>query len=476
MALQSGVTPPRVAPVQASLESRLGQQAHGFAAPSALQLLQSPTAGRWVLGTTLAALAGAVGARQRSREGKVRDRGLQVLVRRAEGGDSSPQEPAPGQSDVTGEDDSVQALKWEDDSALFAALRKRAQELEASGQEQATLIAKNWSEGRAEVRPVVLADDWVRRVTLMDDDLFVGTASSGVRHYRIRGKEAELVKKFRVKGNCEQMVPADHQGGADPETSITSLAWDGCYLAAGLAGSKVQLWDAEGTLILDAPVAQQGQATYVLLIEGYLYAACGRYLRRWRLSAFRNAVGETDPNDQEGAVLADELGARAHCLAVGPNGTVVVGLGSGAIELRDAETLARIGEKVVHENPVSAVLLVKNSLVTGDARGEVISWKFPEDLSSTSMWEPDWRCSKHTERIVQIALGGGDVLLTGALDGSLRTWQADTGREIYRMGGHKVWLGSVIVTPDKGTMVTDGRDNAVYLYDFRPARSGVGER
>jgi hypothetical protein len=34
------------------------------------------------------------------------------------------------------------------------------------------------------------------------------------------------------------MVPADHQAQADPETSITSMAWNGRYLCAGLAGEE----------------------------------------------------------------------------------------------------------------------------------------------------------------------------------------------------------------------------------------------
>ena len=33
-------------------------------------------------------------------------------------------------------------------------------------------------------------------------------------------------------------LPADHQAQADPETSITSMAWNGRYLCAGLAGEE----------------------------------------------------------------------------------------------------------------------------------------------------------------------------------------------------------------------------------------------
>ena len=38
------------------------------------------------------------------------------------------------------------------------------------------------------------------------------------------------------QGNPSRMVPADHQAEVDPETSITSLVWNGRYLFAGLAG------------------------------------------------------------------------------------------------------------------------------------------------------------------------------------------------------------------------------------------------
>mmetsp|Transcript_155250 Transcript_155250/g.498077 ORF Transcript_155250/g.498077 Transcript_155250/m.498077 type:complete len:772 (+) Transcript_155250:336-2651(+) len=138
---------------------------------------------------------------------------------------------------------SLESVMHPDDSALLAELRSRANLLKAEEEEQAEEVAFNWQEGRAMVASLAV-DDWVRRVTILGDDLFVGTASSGVRRYRVGEQSAR--QRYEVGGDPMQAVVADHPAGSDPETSVTSLSFDGRWLAAGLAGGRLHIWAAEG--------------------------------------------------------------------------------------------------------------------------------------------------------------------------------------------------------------------------------------
>ena len=97
----------------------------------------------------------------------------------------------------------------EDDEAFFAAFRKRAQEVEQQALQRRAAIDKNWKDGRADVKVGAIANDWVRRVILVDDELFVGTATRGIQRYGLGGDEPRQI--FSVSGDPTRMVPADHQ-------------------------------------------------------------------------------------------------------------------------------------------------------------------------------------------------------------------------------------------------------------------------
>ncbi|CAJ1377949.1 unnamed protein product [Effrenium voratum] len=132
-----------------------------------------------------------------------------------------------------------------DDELLLRSLQKRIQEVGVQEKARRAVVDRHWREGKAQVRPAALVNDWVRRVLLVGEDLFVGTASSGVRRYHLG--EEEPLSSFLVQGDPSHSVAADHLAEVDPETSVTSLAWDGLrgLLCAGLAGGRLQVW-AEG--------------------------------------------------------------------------------------------------------------------------------------------------------------------------------------------------------------------------------------
>jgi len=336
-----------------------------------------------------------------------------------------------------------------EDAALLAELRKRTEKLKDKERREADVIARNWESGQAQLAPVAMVDDWVRRVALLGDDLFVGTSRSGVRRYRLG--EQEPRQRLPVSGNDRVGVPADHQALEDPETSVTSLAWDGCWLAAGLAGGRFHVWDADGAVVVDTDFPIPPVPCYVALTGGAVVAASGCLLLRRRLA------GDQTP---DGAEVSMEVPSRIHCLESSRDGGVVIGLEDGSVELRNAD-LKLTARHAVHLSPVSAVCVLDEGLITGDATGQLARWQ----VDANGNWQTIWR-AQHEGRVVAIQRGGAGTLVTGALDGTVRAWWADSGTQHFVIKGHKVWLGSICTRDDKGIMVTDGRDNAVYMYDF----------
>ena len=87
-------------------------------------------------------------------------------------------------------------------------------------------------------------------------------------------------------------------------------------------------------------------------------------------------------------------------------------------------------------------------------------------------WTVRWR-ERHQGRVVCITGGGGDSILTAGLDGRIVARNSETGEQLFAIPNHKAWLGSMRLSEEKDLLVTDGRDNAVLLYDFsNPEWSG----
>eukprot|EP00929_Paragymnodinium_shiwhaense_P049666 TRINITY_DN25032_c0_g1_i1.p1 TRINITY_DN25032_c0_g1~~TRINITY_DN25032_c0_g1_i1.p1 ORF type:complete len:473 (+),score=73.41 TRINITY_DN25032_c0_g1_i1:107-1420(+) len=347
---------------------------------------------------------------------------------------------------------SILRCQPEEDGGLMSELRKRAAEVEAKEQKEVQLIAENWLKGKAQSGAVAAVDDWVRRVTLLGRDLFVGTASTGIRQYRLGNTEP--LRSFAVAGDPEIVVQADHPGGVDPETSITSLAWDGWWLAAGTAGGRVHVWNANGDVIVDGEMVGSKGPCYVCLSDSSLIAVSGDKLARWILPATKGRAAVRE-------AVCPELSCRAHSLVAAVDGGFVVGLDDGCLEIRRSD-MSLLLRHSTHNSAISALCATEGGFVTGDASGQVARWS----LRIGGDMECLWRRQNHDARVVAIDIGGGGLVITGALDGTVRGWLPEDGAAHFAVLGHKVWLGSICILEDKSIMVTDGRDNAVQMYNF----------
>eukprot|EP00434_Breviolum_minutum_P027421 symbB.v1.2.024241.t1/scaffold2279.1/size83532/8 len=251
------------------------------------------------------------------------------------------------------------------------------------------------------------------------------------------------------------MVPADHQAEVDPETSITSLVWNGRYLFAGLAGGSLQVWNDDAWLLLDHNVGKR--PCYLCVQDNILVAAAGDALMCW------------DINNLEDVPLhKTQASCRVHCVANAFDGSIIVGLADGSVELRALRGFKLLSRRPAAHGPVAVSAAVVSPeakrLVTGDDAGRILCWSMDAQMPGEE-WKLNWR-QEHEARIVAINSGGGNSIITAALDGKIIAWDAETGESVFKIPNHKVWLGSICISEERDLLVTDGRDNAVYLYDF----------
>ena len=60
--------------------------------------------------------------------------------------------------------------------------------------------------------------------------------------------------------------------------------------------------------------------------------------------------------------------------------------------------------------------------------------------------------------------GDGEKVVSGARDGTVRVWEADTGKVRFVLQGFTAYLGSLQVGPT--WLLADGTNNAILMLDF----------
>ena len=75
--------------------------------------------------------------------------------------------------------------------------------------------------------------------------------------------------------------------------------------------------------------------------------------------------------------------------------------------------------------------------------------------------------SGHTGRVFTVALNGaGTIAVSGSEDCSLRVWDTDTGKELYRLCGHSARVNGVVLIKDGSLAISVSDDQTVKVWDL----------
>lgn len=139
-----------------------------------------------------------------------------------------------------------------------------------------------------------------------------------------------------------------------------------------------------------------------------------------------------------------------------------LGLQDGTVCMCTLSPLRVLFEFDAHGSyPTSAVNLVTPSqLLTGGSDGTVYLWRLDEEGDS------DRRCTMYEghQGPVVCLYGDGEKVVSGAHDGTVRVWEAETAKVRFELRGFTAYLGSVRVSPQ--WLIADGTNNAVIKLDF----------
>lgn len=72
----------------------------------------------------------------------------------------------------------------------------------------------------------------------------------------------------------------------------------------------------------------------------------------------------------------------------------------------------------------------------------------------------------HTADVTSLAWTvNGDVLVSGSFDGTIRTWDPETGKKLQTLTGHDGWVTAIATIPGSGQMVSVGSDRSIRVWD-----------
>jgi WD40 repeat protein/beta-lactamase regulating signal transducer with metallopeptidase domain len=250
----------------------------------------------------------------------------------------------------------------------------------------------------------------------------------------------------------------------DHEAAVTCLDFSSRdrFLAAGTeqgAGGKgiVRLWDPVSGEPLTAWEAHAGGLTALAFEpEANRLASAGSdgALRIWDA-------------EEEGRLLLTRRRRAAHSLVWSSDGKrLISGHAGGAVVLWETSTWLEVGRLSGHRARVGlAAFAAGDTAISADADGVLKRW----DLRPRKYGVV--RGVGHQRSVTAVAMtpDGGQVLSAGS-DGTLRIWQAATGKEIASWDAGMGQINAVALSPDGKRAVTAGDDGTARLWDVAGRR------
>jgi len=331
----------------------------------------------------------------------------------------------------------------------FATLQRRVAELRDATVAQDRVTASNWRLGRARHRMLATLDDWCRKLCLSPagDVLIVGTYTGPVHLIDVRS--GDIVQTLTgLDGEC------------------TALACDGDRIAAGSRTGSVAAWDMR-TGAGGRCGAHAGCITAVHLLDGN-----------------RGVLAASDSGDLVtlGCTKHSRLAVGCPVLCMQRQGHyTAVGCADGRVLVWAGVAAGGVPEKrlvlsfTAHSAPVVCLQLLPAAdtddtaggdaaesrtavLVTGAADGSVSSW----DMASGG--EPLLNINHAHAATVTCLQADHSKIVTGGGDGAVRCWDAVTGESRFTLQPFTAYLDSVAF--NGSVLASTGTNNAVVVHDF----------
>eukprot|EP00873_Tetraselmis_striata_P014623 jgi/Tetstr1/434887/TSEL_023884.t1 len=362
------------------------------------------------------------------------------------------------------------------DSFDFGVLSSRIQGLrEAETAECAT----NWRLGRCTHHTVALLDVWVRRLRLHGESVACGSHTG----------ECYIVDGLCGRSTESNLYPDDATDvpattarcirqyiGLDDE--VTSIDYDGDRLVAGTKSGDLRVWETTDKLVKEG--WEPGCGCQVLAgttddsirLKGHIAAITHCQL----LPQHRVVSASVDGN----IMMWDARSGRVlYRIPVGASVTsmhctrryIFAGLGDGSVAIwTNPESPRKLPRLVLnftgHPAPISCLQLLHDEhfeqdlLVTGAEDGMLRSW----DIRNGGAYLQEF--AGHRGKVVSLQVDESKVV-SAAVDGSIRCWDLRSGKSLFGLWGLTAYVGSVQF--DESRLVCDGTNNAIVLHDF-----GVG--
>eukprot|EP00854_Cymbomonas_tetramitiformis_P001090 gene1090-1644_t len=286
-----------------------------------------------------------------------------------------------------------------------------------------------------------------------------------------------------------RVLYGDYDGGG-----ITAMAMKAGIIASASRDGIVRLTRRaeESDVLEERAVLPVGSiVSSVLLLDGgsVVTGTLDGKVRRWDLVADDDGDSAVVVKYEVGLEL--DLSAPVLCAAVDPDRRIIVA-GTGWVEgaagtayvfnLEDGELLHRWTPHM----STRSVVIGHGQIVTGGIDGSLRALSLNSEGSGADAFtfSADTEAAHlepwHSGPVVALAMREAGLLLSGALDGTIRVWDLEaeededgvggTGKALYALRGYKVWLGSVLT--DGRRLLSDGCDDGVLMHDFSRHKEG----